>query len=349
MKYVRERTTIPVPTVFSYSPSRDNDLGAPFIIMSAVQGCHPPFFRNPTFSLLRNNNLPEHIEPVVNRYICGLVDYYLQLSKLRFERIGSLYLDPNDSSKYIVGCFASSGLGPFDSAWDYYTAHAEMMEDRLLALVDDPPEAREGRALVLWLYRLGLASLSSGLDNRGPFLLAHTDLHEGNTLVDKVRIATNILAYTNTTQDGNITAVLDWQAGFVPVEEFATQMLNWTTDPSIENGWVAHLHGMFSSALGASESYDDVTPALPSGRTLRAIHSSATAYLVGRLVKLLDGPDLCSETLYADRVSTLVLGLEDPSFLKHSILFREWFDLSQRRAKSALVSQGRACTPHLHV
>lgn len=125
--------------------------------------------------------------------------------------------------------------------------------------------------------------------------------------------------------------MIDWEAGFVPVEDFSTQMIDWTADLSIERCGEIHLHRTFSSALGNATSHDD---RLPSGRSLRDIHSSSTAYLVGPLAGLMRGPDMCDAAFYADRLSRLVLGLKDSSSLKQSVVFREWFELALRRANA---------------
>ena len=38
LKLVKERTTVPVPTVFGYSTSTHNEIGAPFILMECLPG-----------------------------------------------------------------------------------------------------------------------------------------------------------------------------------------------------------------------------------------------------------------------------------------------------------------------
>ncbi|KZW02173.1 thiolase-like protein [Exidia glandulosa HHB12029] len=297
MRYIRERTSIPVPTVFAYSATRDNPLGRQFIMMSALRGSHPQF----RLSDINNDKLAADAKLVVDRYLRCLAQSYLELSELRFDRIGALYFDPNDDSKYTIGCFPESGLGPFDTAWDFYQARAEHMENEFLALADDSPEVREGRAFILWLYRLGIAPLSSSLDNRGPFLLAHLDLVAHNTLVDET---------------GAITGIIDWDAGAVPVEVFATQVHDWSTNFCNPFHYKRHPHKMFDSTLREVQDTADRTLCLPSGRTLQEIRSSSTTYLVGPLDLLLGGPDMCSETLYADTMCRLVLGIDDPSSLK---------------------------------
>ncbi|KAJ6498725.1 hypothetical protein DFH09DRAFT_872575, partial [Mycena vulgaris] len=80
MVYVRQHTTIPVPTVYGYCPTRENIIGQPFSIVSFTDG-------------LDMGGIPwEHL-PLEAKLI-GVRDFaniVSQLSQLHFRAIGSIY------------------------------------------------------------------------------------------------------------------------------------------------------------------------------------------------------------------------------------------------------------------
>lgn len=181
LRYVREHTSLPVPIVKAYSTSGENPIGFPYVIMTAVLG---GFISDLVGNIFRPT--PD-TEAQIQRYLDCQADFQLQLSTLRFGKIGSLYFDPADDTKYIVGPLASTGCGPFSTALEYYESQAEEMERAALSYEDDDPEQRKNRALTVYLYRLAMGAILPTLDPEPPFLLGHNDMHEGNALVDEVR------------------------------------------------------------------------------------------------------------------------------------------------------------------
>ncbi|EJD42741.1 hypothetical protein AURDEDRAFT_105248, partial [Auricularia subglabra TFB-10046 SS5] len=156
--------------------------------------------------------VPADNEHVLDQYCSSLADLQAQLSTVRADKIGSLYIDPANPAGTIVGPLADSGLGPFDSPSAYYRAHLDRLEKEVLAAApDETPAAREKTAFTFWLFRLLLSNSALESPQSGPFAMTHMDLVTYNTIVDET---------------GTIVGVIDWDsAAFMPVELFATQAI----------------------------------------------------------------------------------------------------------------------------
>ncbi|KAJ3729435.1 hypothetical protein C8R42DRAFT_562611, partial [Lentinula raphanica] len=83
MVFVRSRTSIPVPIVYGYCPSRENVIGRPFSIISFAEG-----------ELMNSSTWEDLPLDAKLRTIRDYAKIILELSKLRFDRIGSLYFTP---------------------------------------------------------------------------------------------------------------------------------------------------------------------------------------------------------------------------------------------------------------
>src|ERR1700734_872271 len=95
MRYVEAHTTIPVPRVIHYCPEADGGgVGSPYILMTKVDGV-------PLSSVW--DDMEDRKRDVVLRQ---LVDILLELSRQRFDKIGSLF-QRGDGSWY-VGASPSS-------------------------------------------------------------------------------------------------------------------------------------------------------------------------------------------------------------------------------------------------
>ncbi|KAL2017730.1 hypothetical protein VTK56DRAFT_1700 [Thermocarpiscus australiensis] len=158
---------IPVPEVFAYSASRDHDIGIPFILMSRAAGhplwqynwVQPPCQPAPKCSL--GDTLKPPSEEGMKKVMTQLGGIVSQLSRLRFDKIGSLSQD--DKGNYIVGECLSQSLtwqqrdsledidrGPFDSERTYleslvsaFVSHAKelpMSPHAFFAPIPNPSE-----------------------------------------------------------------------------------------------------------------------------------------------------------------------------------------------------------------
>lgn len=185
MRVVAERTSIHVPTVFAYSPTADNVLGWPYIFMSAIVGNRPEDI-GIEFSTQRKP-IPLESQPLYDHYARSLAKVHLELSRISFDRIGSLYLDEADN--IILGPEVDTNIGPCSSVTEFYLAYVDKALEKVLATRDMYTEdyTLDERLAGIWLARTFLSSAAFSKDDKGPFMLSHRDLFIGNTLVDKVR------------------------------------------------------------------------------------------------------------------------------------------------------------------
>ncbi|OJD12882.1 hypothetical protein AJ78_06597 [Emergomyces pasteurianus Ep9510] len=120
LKYIRANSTIPVPQVFAYSASRDNEIGVPYILMSKASG----------FPLSCRWEIMTYKEKAKILDQLGAITW--QLSRLRFSHIGSLYED--ETGLHVKSCLSRGLLtharhslkhlnrGPFPVVADYFNA-----------------------------------------------------------------------------------------------------------------------------------------------------------------------------------------------------------------------------------
>ncbi|KAF9068576.1 hypothetical protein BDP27DRAFT_1199271, partial [Rhodocollybia butyracea] len=89
MVFVRARTDIPVPIVYGYCPTRENAIGQPFSVISFTEGV------SMDSSLWENLSLDTKL-----RTIREYAKIIMELSKLKFKHIGSLYFTPGATSSH---------------------------------------------------------------------------------------------------------------------------------------------------------------------------------------------------------------------------------------------------------
>lgn len=80
LRLVASRTTVPVPTIYHFDVDASNDFGFRYILMQALPGRH--FEHGLAMSAPK-----AHFDTLTDQ----LADYYDQLSRLRFDRIGRLW------------------------------------------------------------------------------------------------------------------------------------------------------------------------------------------------------------------------------------------------------------------
>ena len=243
MKFVSEKTRIPVPHVFDYSANCETTAGWPYILMSKAPGV--------SLRSLEWSRLTTQQQCTVMRELANIL---FQLSTIHFDRIGSLIISSSGYS--LTGCVrrafntpsGSSALqiasGPFDSSEDYYRSllslyraiisypkspsrfpfmfplplrrnyrtEAEFRADE--AKYNDPtnlPGNYSDSDLNVAQYQRLCTELETSLSdmvdfNRTTFVLEHPDINQSNLFV---------------TPDLTICCVIDWEyASTVPWEAF---------------------------------------------------------------------------------------------------------------------------------
>ncbi|KAJ3521089.1 hypothetical protein NMY22_g12457 [Coprinellus aureogranulatus] len=309
LRVVKQRTTVPVPDIFGFcachgdgfqhkfsaappSPNSPHSrsphpLGEDFpafILMSAMKGktiedCGIPIhelgghWESPTSDPSYEIYLKS---PILQRYLASLADIHVQLSQITFPQIGSFTLDysENGHGEVQIGPMAEFGLGPFNTAQEYYAVLAEAFKRiaESAAVEDEEEEEEESgepvaikvgdsdetislprseikplrRMFAASLFPVALAPHILPENNCGPFPLRHGDLHSENILVDE--------------HTGEIIGVIDWEgAGTVPWE--VAGALNWEVQGEVLEakhvpglGLVRpEVHAAFNKALKAAE------------------------------------------------------------------------------------------------
>lgn len=206
MRYLRKITTIPIPEVFSFSESCDNELNCPFILMKYIDG-------KPLYDIWFDKTQPNDVvEARRTKSLQGLAAAMVQLGQVSFEQAGSLFfselngdIDTNSleiGSLRLVNNFAmlermkddNDGLpiyleaGPFQNLQPYFTA--------LLNYREEAPKTYFARGqLILLRMLLGWIPEPELRDECKPLVLAHPDLDIQNVLV---------------AEDGTLQAIIDW-------------------------------------------------------------------------------------------------------------------------------------------
>ncbi|KAK4144484.1 kinase-like protein [Dichotomopilus funicola] len=153
MRVIKERTTIPVPTVHAYDVSPSNEVGYPYVLMEALPG---RILGGPIAKQVPLEHLPK-----VAKQLAGVL---FQLhARLAFERLGRLWS-------------GDDGNGPVE--WFY----AERQEDNRQALQSHYQD-KEWLA-ACWVLKTAVSHIIIEPRLRGPFPLCHLDLHYGDILFD---------------------------------------------------------------------------------------------------------------------------------------------------------------------
>jgi len=204
MRYVKNRTTLPVPTVHHYeSDPSATQINAAYMLMDFVPG-HK-----------REQNSQDITVEQLEKIYDQIADLTLKLAQLQFPLIGQLYHDNKGNCK--VGPFYNrdgSTDGPFSTSVEYYRylveRHATKPADPSLTELES-----KNKPFAIHLYRKATSSMD--LADTGPFGLSHRDHGVHNLLWDE-----NLV----------LTGILDWESACVaPVLECC----NWP--PLVEIRW----------------------------------------------------------------------------------------------------------------
>ncbi|PYI03526.1 hypothetical protein BO78DRAFT_463224 [Aspergillus sclerotiicarbonarius CBS 121057] len=237
LRYLRAHSDIPVPEVYDYCASSDNEIGIPFLFMSEAPG-------QPLSKVWRPAGSPQPSLKTSSKaqVLSQLGDITWKLSQLRFNQIGSLFED-NESFE-IKECLSRGHMlherycleiprGPFASEAEFYDSlvsafseEAEILQLSHHCFVAPVPsrddyESRthfEG-AMELWNDFVTVGRKTDSSDNRLDYIIAGDALrdivqkcalpavnHETFPLCHPDLSVNNI--YVD--DDYNITCIIDW-------------------------------------------------------------------------------------------------------------------------------------------
>lgn len=186
MKYIRERTTIPIPEVFCWETDSDR-VGAPFAFMSFVEGeplCNVWYEKDK----LSDGGRFE--------ILSSIAAYMSQLHTLEFPAMGMLQFQGPQMSP-TVGPIYSRKIQSHEDGWgDHlvegpYASASEQLQG-LLARIEYPSKYAQCEEPLL---RMAIESIPKTLDGNGKFYLSPTDFDLQNIMVNEA---------------GDITGFIDW-------------------------------------------------------------------------------------------------------------------------------------------
>lgn len=207
MKWVRENTDIPVPQVFDFDDSNDNEIGFEWILMEVMPGVS---------AWSRWRWLPMEQKVLLTQRIAKL---QAQLFRHKFpgacfRGIGTLYPvtgiesppepGPMVTSEFFMGNRIKYDVprGPFRSSHDWLKSYLEIISldcERISATTEDEDEKEEADAMLNVAKRLLglLPRIFPSIQNPAErTALYHHDLGLPNILID---------------EQGNLTAIIDWE------------------------------------------------------------------------------------------------------------------------------------------
>jgi len=226
MRMVNARTSIPVPTVFTYNCDANNLFGYPYMLMGALPGKH----LDDQFAF----SVPTSFQPKI---AAQLAKYVWELSQITFDGSGRIWCGYElDEEPQVISFPVLEGeIGPFNSSRAYFFGIRQeinrAVHDQHLNDEDWPQWLASCEVLTR-----AIPLMISPQFRRGPFPLYHRDFHYNNILVD---------------DDFNITGALDWSgARTVPVERFAAyaDLMTYPLLSEEENRPIVEFRSLFISA-----------------------------------------------------------------------------------------------------
>ncbi|KAM0303906.1 hypothetical protein ACHAPM_003479 [Fusarium culmorum] len=230
MRLVAEQTTIPVPKIYHFGVAADNPLGpGSFIIMDYIEheSTMSDAMVDPNLAPGEDHVLDPNIEEEkLEFFYRQLADILLQLSKIQFDRVGSLLQDE-------TGCISVAGRpliqnmshlmqfteapdamlpsSPYPDIKSWYAALADMHIAQFTfqhndAILDEDDARDKFVARLLFRQLVSEGRLTSTVDDQQGTRLFMEDFRPSNILVDK---------------DLRIVGAIDWEFAYAAPTQFS--------------------------------------------------------------------------------------------------------------------------------
>ncbi|KAI1655445.1 hypothetical protein F4813DRAFT_381989 [Daldinia decipiens] len=236
MRYIAANTTIPVPKIYHFGTAAENPAGlGPFIIMDYVEHerTMSDALKDPALEPDESHVLDPTIDEGRLELLYGqMANIVLQLSTLKFPRIGSLNQDEHGdisvSGRPLIQNMNSlmefAGVAPtllpsrsYDASNGWFCALADMHLAQLTfqhndAILDEDDERDKYVARQLFRRLASEGRLTPGLDAKkkeaddSSFRLYSEDLRPSNVLIDK---------------DDHVVGVIDWEFAYAAPAQFS--------------------------------------------------------------------------------------------------------------------------------
>ncbi|AEO67161.1 uncharacterized protein THITE_14102, partial [Thermothielavioides terrestris NRRL 8126] len=164
LRLIRRSTSIPVPEVYGWDPTSDNEIGAPYVCMSFLPGKR-------VSDIWFDDSGPLPRDELRRAILANLARTMAQFSELRFDKLGSVNGD---------GSLRVEASGPYTSASEYLRSRLMLREGNVWARA----ETKVMHALMRsW----------PDLDPEDGFVLCPPDFDSQNILVDEAGTITGII------------------------------------------------------------------------------------------------------------------------------------------------------------
>ncbi|KAK5992196.1 Found in mitochondrial proteome protein 29 [Cladobotryum mycophilum] len=177
MKFLKAKTSIPAPEVYSYDAASTNDLGAPYILMDYIHG-----------SVARELRMAKDCDPGMygtpnqdRKFRQQMANVQAELSSFTFDKIGSLYQN-EETSEFFIGPELETGKEPWSSVVNYYADIADHALHSAARSIEHP-DLQTGPSFTNPIVFKHLISLY-GATGAGPFRLTNRDYGAHNLLVN---------------------------------------------------------------------------------------------------------------------------------------------------------------------
>ena len=208
MRLIARRTTVPLPTVIAYDTTLANEIGAPFLLMTYLEG-------NSARQAWNSDEWAVPKEIRRQNLLRSLAQAISSLGTLRYSKSGSLWFNDGEESEPLVGESWSLRVEGFVvkrdfEAFEPISSTRERVKRDLQKLLDDEGFPDNCRTVymdscqdismkgVLLLYRVMVETFLDAAEfpeSDEEFVLMHSDYDIQNLLVDG---------------EGNLTGIFDW-------------------------------------------------------------------------------------------------------------------------------------------
>ncbi|KAE8149431.1 kinase-like domain-containing protein [Aspergillus avenaceus] len=196
LRYLKAHSDVPVPEVYDYCASSENDIGIPFIIMSEASGRPLSKFWKSAGSSQPGLDIPSKAKVLTQ---LGAITW--KLSQLRFDKIGSIFEE--DGIFKIQECLSRGHVlhgrydldisrGPFTSETKFYKSlistfseHAEILQlshhcfVAPVPILEDYQSITQYRTAVdLWSDFVTIGCKTDSSENRLDYIIAGDTLHD---------------------------------------------------------------------------------------------------------------------------------------------------------------------------
>ncbi|EGP92530.1 uncharacterized protein MYCGRDRAFT_107001 [Zymoseptoria tritici IPO323] len=225
MKYIEKTSQLPIPRILSYDATMDNEIGAPYIVMTFLEGT--------SLSTLweQQDESPDILEARRQNILQSLARIMCTLATTTFRTAGTLWFPGDDESDPVVGCsyrLDTRNIFMLRRKFLRFSSQ-DSVADQLLQGRDErydadgfPDECTtrvERGVLALWGLMIDAFLQSATLDEGCPeFVLMQSDFNPQNILAD---------------EQGNVTGIIDWDC-----LESIPRQIGWCSVPHwLEADW----------------------------------------------------------------------------------------------------------------